>query len=106
LLHLDTQTSVRVGICGPDEAAMEAGHGYRFRTAWQANTLGDLGNGADRGVLLLVLRDEQDALGVADLGGERDVHARKDDGVVQRNEQQSTQQLTPTSFLGLDPKNI
>ena len=50
--------------------------------------VGDLGDDADAGVLGLVPRNEHDTVLVPDVDGEGDVHAREDDGVFQRDEQQ------------------
>ena len=60
--------------------------------AGQANVVGDVGDGADLGVLTLVARDEQHALGLAGVDGERDGHVREDDGVVQGDEQKLAQE--------------
>ena len=56
--------------------------------AGEADVVGDLGDRADLGELALVTRDEQDALLVARVDGERDVHRREDDGVVEGYEEQ------------------
>ena len=66
---------------------MEAGHGHGLGAARKADAIDDLGDGADRRVLGLVLRDQHHALVVADVGGKGDVHAREDDCVLERYEQ-------------------
>ena len=50
-----------------------------------AFALGDLGNGADLCVLPFVARNQEDAFLVAHVGGDRYVHVREDDDVVERN---------------------
>ena len=47
----------------------------------------DLGDRADVRVGALVSRDEQHALLVPDVHGERDAHVREDDDVLERDEQ-------------------
>ena len=66
---------------------METGDGHGLGAARQADAIDDLGDGADRRVLGLVLRDQHDALVVTDVGGKGDVHAREDDCVLERYEQ-------------------
>ena len=58
----------------------------RPAAARQANPLHDLGDGADGGVVSLVPRDEDDAVVVADVGRECDVHAREHNGALERDE--------------------
>ena len=65
---------------------MDTGHRHGLDAAGKADALDDLGNGADGSVRGLVLRDEHDALVVTHLGGDSDVHAREDDGVLERYE--------------------
>ena len=74
-------------MSGTDGRAMESLEGDGVAGATDADAVGDLGDGADGGVLALVPRHEHDAVLVADVHGEGDVHAGKDDGVFQRNEQ-------------------
>ena len=66
---------------------MEAGEGDGLRSAGQPHALGDVRDGSDRRVVRLVLRHEHYLLGVTDVDGERDVHAREDDEVFERDEQ-------------------
>ena len=70
--------------------------------AWQTHAIGDLGDGADRGVFAVVPRHEEHALLVADVGGDGDVHVRKDDDVVKRNEQQRAHQRSSLSFVSYE----
>jgi hypothetical protein len=51
----------------------------------QAYTLHDLCDGADIRVLPVVPWNEQNALFLAHLDGDRDIHVREDDGVVKRD---------------------
>ena len=74
---------------GAGDAAVQPGQRDGAAAARQPDLLDDLGNGADRGVLALVDRDEQDALLVADVDGKRDGHVREDDDVFERNQEQS-----------------
>jgi hypothetical protein len=75
-------------VGGADDATVQALEADGVTAATDAHVVGDLGDGADGGVLALVTRDEDDAGLVADVDGEGDVHAREDDGVLQRDEQQ------------------
>ena len=72
----------------PSIAAVQADEVDGAAAAGQADALAHLGDGADLRVLALVARHEQHALLVADVDGDRDVHVREDDEVVQRYEQQ------------------
>ena len=85
-----------------DDGAMQAGEGDGSAAAGQADAIDDLGNGADLRVLVLVLRDEQDAIFVADVDRQGDGHAREHDGVLERDEQQVTQDShSPIGVLGI-----
>ena len=88
LLDLGAQAAQRVGVGGADDAAVQPGEGDGARAAGQADAVGDLGDGADRGVLVLVPRHQQHAVLVADVHRQGDGHAREHDGVVERDEQQ------------------
>ena len=59
LLDLDAEASLGVGVRGADDAAMEAGQGDGTAAAGQADAVGNLGDGADLRVLVLVPRHEQ-----------------------------------------------
>ena len=85
---LDAQAAAGVGVRRAGDAARDALEHGAAGAAGQADALGDAGDGADGGVLALVARDEQDALLVADVDGQRDVHRREDDGVVEGDEKQ------------------
>jgi hypothetical protein len=66
---------------------MEAGErNGEAGAAREADTLGHLGHGSDLRVLLLMLRNEQNALLVADVDRQRDGHAGEDDGVFEGDE--------------------
>jgi hypothetical protein len=58
----------------------------REGAAGQAHTLGDLRHRADVGEGAVLSRDEQDAIGLADVGGQGDRHAGEDDRVVEGQE--------------------
>ena len=84
---LDAQAAAGVGVRGAGDAARDALEHRAAGAAGEADALGDAGDGADRGVLALVARDEQDALLVAGVDRQGDVHRREDDGVVERDEE-------------------
>ena len=88
LLDLGAQPAERVAVGGADDAAMQAFEADGATAAADADAVGDLGDGADGGVLALVPRHEHDAVFVADVHREGDVHAGEDDGVFERDEQQ------------------
>ena len=89
LLDLDAQAAGVVGVRGAGDAAGDARERDGAAAAGQADAVGDLGDRADLGELAVVAGIEQDALLVADVDGERDVHGREDDGVVERDEKQT-----------------
>jgi len=88
LFDLGAKRAERVGVSRADRAAVEAVKSDGARAAAESDAVGDLGDGADGGVLVLVTGHEHDAVLVADVDGEGDVHAREDDGVLERDEQQ------------------
>jgi hypothetical protein len=88
LLDLGAQPAEGVAVGGADDAAVQALEGDRTAPAGDADAVADFGDGADGGVLALVPRHEDHAIFVADVDGEGHVHAREDDGVLQRYEQQ------------------
>jgi hypothetical protein len=65
---------------------VEARQGYGAPAARKADAVDHVGDGADGRVVAPMAGDEQDALVVADVDGERDVHVREDDDVFQRDE--------------------
>ena len=105
-VDLDAQAAGGVGVRGAGDAAGDAGQRDGAAAAGQADAVGDLGDRADLGVLALVARDEQDALLVADVDRERDVHGREDDGVVQGDQQERRRhiKLLSTSHLRIVPQ--
>ena len=86
LLDLDAQAAGGSVLGGAGDAAGDAVSSGAAAAAGQADALGDLGDRADLGELAVVARDEQDALLVADVDGQRHVHGGEDDGVVERDE--------------------
>jgi hypothetical protein len=80
-------------VSDADDAAMEPFERDGTRPAGKADVLPDLGDRADGGVLAVVPRHEEDALFVADVDGEGDVHAGKYDGVVERDKQEIGQNV-------------
>ena len=88
LLDVDEQAALRVGLGGAGDPAVEPFERDRDGAARQPDAVGHARDGADRGVLALVLGDEQHALLVADLDRQRHVHVREDDDVVERDEQE------------------
>ena len=102
LLHLGAKPAERVGVGRADCGAMEAIERDGTHAAANADAVGDLGDGADGGVLVLVTRHEHDAVLVAHVDGEGDVHAGEDDGVFERDEQQIGQSgLTLQAVVGI-----
>ena len=91
LLHLDTQTPEGIGVRRADHGAMQAGEGNGLAASGEADAIGNLGHGADLRVLVLVLRDEQDAVLIACVDRQGDGHAREHHRVLERNEQQVAQ---------------
>ena len=88
LLDLDEQAPLRIGLRRSRDAAVQPLDRDGGGAARQPDAVGHAGDGADRGVLALVLRHEQHAVLVADLDGQRHVHVGEDDDVVERDEQQ------------------
>ena len=91
LLDLDAQTPEGIGVRRADHGAMQAGEGDGLAASGEADAIGNLGHGADLRVLVLVLRDEQDAILVACVDRQGDGHAREHHRVLERNEQQVAQ---------------
>ena len=85
LLDLDEQAAVGHRVGGAGDAAVKSLQGDGASAAGQADAVGDLGDGADGGEFVLVVGDEQDALLLAGVDGERERHAREDDDVVERD---------------------
>ena len=75
-----------VALGGAGNAAGDAGELHGSRTAGQADAVGHLGDGADLGEFVVVPRDQEDAILVTDVDGERHVHGGEDHGVIQRDE--------------------
>ena len=88
LLDLDQQPTLDVGLGGAGDAAVQPLERDGGAAAGKSHAVGDDGDRADGGVRAVALRDEQHALLVADLDGQRDVHVREDDDVVEGDEQQ------------------
>ena len=89
LFDLDAQAAARVGLGGADDAA--AGAALELRAApaaGQADDLGDVGDRADLGEVVVVTGDEEHLLLTRDVDGKRDVHRREDDGVVEGYEEE------------------
>ena len=74
---------------GARDPAVQTVQRDRATAAGEADAIGDLGDGADLRVLVLVLGHEQHALLVADVDGEGDVHVGEDDEVFQGDEQKA-----------------
>ena len=72
-------------MCGARDAAMESLQCNGTRSAGQPHAVGDLGDGADTGVFLLVVGNEEDAVLLTGVDGKRERHTGEDDDVVQRN---------------------
>ena len=86
-LLLDVDHEMAGGAAGgAGHAAVEAVQHDGAAAAGQAHLLRHLGDDADRRVLRLVARDEEDALGVADLERQRDGHGGEDDCLFERDQ--------------------
>ena len=96
LLDLDAQHSLRVGLGGADDAAVQAAQRDRAATARQPHPVGHLGDRADARVVVFVARDEQHALLRPDVHGQGHIHVREDDDVLHRDEQHRAQHITPS----------
>ena len=92
LFDLDAEATERVGVCGAGDAAMQADERDGAAAAREPDALCDLGDGAHLGVGVLVLRDEQHAVLVADVDRQGRVHVREDDDVFQGYEEQGAQE--------------
>ena len=94
---------MRVGVRGADHGAVQAVERDGAAAAGQADAVADLGDGADGRVLVLVPRHEHDAVLVADVDRQGDVHAGEHDGVLERDEQQIGQsRLTLQAVVGIE----
>ena len=95
LVDLDAQLSVRVGLGGADDAAVQAAERHRAAAAGQPDAVGHLGDRADARIVVFVAGDEQHALLGPDIHGQGHVHVREDDDVLQGYEQHRAQLITP-----------
>jgi hypothetical protein len=86
--HLDAEAAGVVGVGGAGDAAGDAGQLHGTGAAGEADAVGHRSDGADLGKCVVVARDEQHAILVTDVDGERHVHGGEDHGVVQRDENQ------------------
>ena len=84
---LDVQCAVGRGLGGADEAARFAGQDGAAAAAGEADAVADGRDRADGGVVAVVAGDQDHALGVTDVDGDRDVHRGEDDCVVEWDEQ-------------------
>ena len=83
-----TRRSPEGSVCAaPAIAAVQAGQGHGVAAAGQAHVLGHLGHGAHGGELVALARDQQHALLVAHVDGQRHGHVGEDDRVVHRYQQ-------------------
>ena len=87
LVDLDTQGAGGIGVGGTGHTAVQCGQGDGLDAAGKPDAVGDLGHGPDAAVGVLVARNEQHPLLVADVDGEGDGHVGEDDGVVQGDQQ-------------------
>ena len=87
LLDLDAEVAGGVAVGGAGDAAHLAREADGTSAAGQPHALGDARDRADLRELRAVTGNEQNALVVADVHGQRDVHRREDDRVVERDQQ-------------------
>src|SRR5437667_4865713 len=85
LLHLDPETALGVGVGRTRDSAVQADETDGCDAAGQAYPLGDFGHRTDLCILPVVARDQQYAVFLAHVGGDRYVHVREDDDVVKRD---------------------
>ena len=85
---LHDQAAAGVGVRRAGDAARDALEHRAAGAAGEPDALGDAGDGAHGGVLAVVARDEQHALVVPDVDGQRDVHRGEHDGVFKGDEKQ------------------
>ena len=88
LLDLDEEAARASVSAAPAIARWRPLERHGGAAARQPDAVGDLGDGADLGVLALVLGHEQHALLVADVDRQRHVHVGEDDDVVEWDEQE------------------
>jgi hypothetical protein len=87
LVDLDPQAALGVARGGAGDAPVEAGQGHGADASRQAHVFADLGHQADVGVIGAMPRDEQNTGLLADVHGQRHVHAREDDGVLEGDQE-------------------
>ena len=88
LVGLDEEAATGVGLGRTGNRPVEAVQGHGGAAARQPDRFGDLSDGADLGVLALVLGHEQHALLVTDVDRQGHIHVREDDDVVEWDEQE------------------
>jgi hypothetical protein len=98
VLDLNVELAVGRGRGGAGDAAVQAGQDDGVAAAGQAHAVAHVGDGADVGERALVARDEQDALLLADVYGQRHRHRREDDDVLEGDQQQSAHGGASLSF--------
>ncbi len=89
--HLDAQAPGGVGVRRAGDAAGDALELHAAASAGEADALGDVRDRADLRVLAVVARHEQDAIVVAGVDRQRDVHRGEDDGVVEGDDEELLQ---------------
>ena len=89
LLDVDEQAALAVGARRAGDPTVQAVQRNRTTAAGKPNPVRHLGDRPHLRVLVVVLRDEQHAVLVADVDRQSHVHVREDDDVVQGHEQQT-----------------
>ena len=102
---LHAQLAVGVGVRGPGDGAVQAAQRDRVAAPGQAHVLCHLGDRPHAGELVVLARDDQDPLLVADVDRQRDRHVGEDDGVVDRYQQKRFHQVNSLS-PGTDLRKI
>ncbi len=100
--HLDAQPGA-VGAARPGLPAVHPGELHGGHAVRHPGPARDVGDGADRGEVPVVARDEQDLLALlgADLGGRHhEAHPGEDHVVVDGDQQQLGHLVTPSLVLG------
>ena len=89
LLDLDEEAPLWIACRGAGHPSVQAVERHGSTAAGQPDAVGDLRDGSDLRVAVLVLRHEQHAVLVADVDGEGHVHVGEDDDVFQGDEKKA-----------------
>jgi hypothetical protein len=88
LLDMRAKLTIRPRLRGAHHRSVECRQCDGLGSAGHLHSLHDLGDDADFRVVIAVTRHEQDLRLLAESQGQRDVHTRENDRVVQRDQSQ------------------